>query len=137
MQSFSENFSVMACTLFFKMRERERLLFFYQSPFPLKSENCTTPQTPTQPPCPPSLPNFSLCTTSPPVKNQIFQWTLLIKLKVTKFIVKLSQFKCLVNSDKYIFVYNFFVFKCFRFCFNFYAKNGPPAERRGGGSTLS
>ena len=45
----------------------------------------------------------------PPVKNQIFQWTLIIKLKVTKFSVKLSQFKFLVNTDKNIFIYKFFL----------------------------
>ena len=32
-----------------------------------------------------------------------------MKLKVTKCLVKLSQFKFLVNADKNIFVYKFFV----------------------------
>ena len=78
-----------------------------------------------------------------PLKNQIFQRTPIIKLKVTKFLVKLSQFKFLVNTDKNIFVYKhfylynifvyFFVFKYFRFQFIFYAKTGPPAERGGEG----
>ena len=44
--------------------------------------------------------------TNPPKNKQIFHWTpKTLKLKVTKFLVKLSQFKFLVNTDKNIFVY--------------------------------
>ena len=44
----------------------------------------------------------------PSWKNQIFQWAPIIKLKVTKFLVKLSHFKFLFNTDKNIFVYKLF-----------------------------
>ena len=43
-----------------------------------------------------------------PLKNQTFQWTPIRKLKLTKFLVKLSLFK-LVNTDKNIFVYKLFL----------------------------
>ena len=43
-----------------------------------------------------------------PLKNHTFQWTPIRKLKLTKFLVKLSLFK-LVNTDKNIFVYKLFL----------------------------
>ena len=68
----------------------------------------------------------------PPLKKPDFSENLMIlklKVKVTKFLVKLSQFKFLVNTDENIFVYIFFVFRYFRFKFSFYAKALHPAER--------
>ena len=61
---------------------------------------------------------------TPTSKNRIFQWTAIFKffihnlphlLKVTKFLVKISQFM----TKKNIFVYKFFVIKYFRFQFIF------------------
>ena len=43
-------------------------------------------------------------------------------LKVTKILVKMSQFEFLVMTEKYIFIYNFFVIKYFRFWFIFNIK---------------
>ena len=43
-----------------------------------------------------------------PPKNQIFRWTSIIKLKVTKFLIKLSQFKFLVKQIKTFLFINFF-----------------------------
>ena len=41
-----------------------------------------------------------------PPKKQIFQWyPIILELKVTKCLGKLSQFKFLVNTDKNIFAY--------------------------------
>ena len=126
----------MACTLSSKMSERKHPLFFNRPPSPLNLKTV-------QHPPPPRPSTFSSCTLSPPKKIRFFQRTPIIKLKVTKFLVKLSQFKFLVNTDKNIFVYKhfylynifvyFFVFKYFRFQFIFYAKTGPPAERGGEG----
>ena len=99
-------------------------LFFYQTPFPLKSENCPTPT-----PCHHPI----LVRVSPPLlTNQIFQWTPIIKLKVTKFLVKLSQFKFLVNTDKNIFVFIFF-HEIFQILVYFLCKNWTPSRRRGWG----
>ena len=55
---------------------------------------------------------------------------MILKLKVTTFLVKLPQFKFLVNTDKNIFVYNFFFsLNISDFSFFFYAKIAPPAKR--------
>ena len=42
------------------------------------------------------------------MKKPEFSVNPIIKIKVTKFLVKLSQFKFLVNTDKNVFVYKFF-----------------------------
>ena len=83
--------NVKACTLSSKMRERTPHLFL---PGPLPPLNLKTVQTP-----PPLLVRVR----PPPWKNKIFQWTPIIKLKVTKFLIKFSQFKFLVNTDKDIY----------------------------------
>ena len=75
------------------MRERGYPLFFLPDS-PLKPENC-----PTSLHLPP-LANVP----SHPLKKSDFLANLYHKLKVTKFLVKLSQFKLLVNTDKNIFV---------------------------------
>ena len=115
----------MACTLSSKMREREYPFFFYRTPFPLKSENCPTPPSSTS----------SLCTPSPPpLKKSDFSVNTYKKLKVTKFLVQLSQFRFLVNTDKNIFFYKLFLslnISDFSL-FIFYAKTGSPAERGDG-----
>ena len=71
--------NVMECTLSLKMGEKTPPLFSQAlSSSPLKSANY-----PISP--------FSLCTPSP-LKKQIFQWTrIVLKLKVTKVLVKRSQ----------------------------------------------
>ena len=80
---------------------------------PYESANCPSPS---------FLENPSLyidfLSTSPP-KSQIFQWTpIMLKffiltpsflLKVTKFLVKISQFPFLVMPEKNIFVYKLFL----------------------------
>ena len=72
--------------------------------------------------------------TAPPFpflkKNQIFQWTPIIKLKLTKFLVKLSQFKFLVNTDKSIFVYKSFVWNISDFSLFFMQKLDPQQKER-------
>ena len=60
-----------------------------------------------------------------PLKNQIFQWIPILKLKKTKFLVKLSQFKFLINTDKNIFVYKFFVWNISDFSLFFMQKLDP------------
>ena len=77
------------------LQKWKRKHFFCYAPStpPLKSANC-----------PILPPPFSLRTPSS-FKNQIFQWTPIIKLKVTKFLFKLSQFNILVNTDQNVFVY--------------------------------
>ena len=47
-------------------------------------------------------------------------------LKVTKFLVKISQFKLLVVTEKNIFVYKCFAIKYFRFQFISYVKTASP-----------
>ena len=79
----------------------------------LKSANCPTPCL------------FSLRTLK---KNHISQSTpIILKLKVTKFLVELSQFKLLVNTDnKHFCLQAFFVMK---YSCIFYAKTVPQEER--------
>ena len=61
-------------------------------------------------------------------KNHISQSTpIILKLKVTKFLVELSQFKLLVNTDnKHFCLQAFFVMK---YSCIFYAKTVPQEER--------
>ena len=76
---------------------------------------------------------------NPPPKNWIFQWTSIILnflslteshlLKVTKFLVKISQFKFLFMTEKNIFVCKLFVIKYFRFSFIFYVKPPTPLKK--------
>ena len=54
----------------------------------------------------------------------------MIKLKLTKFLVKLSQFKFLVNTDKNIFI---FFHEIFQILVYFLCKNWTPVEGGGGG----
>ena len=82
------------------MREREQNLFLNRLPSPLNLKTVQPHTTQTL---------FLVYVPPPPLKNQIFQWTPIIKLKVTKFLVTLSQFKFLFNTDKNIFLYNIFL----------------------------
>ena len=47
-------------------------------------------------------------------------------LKVTKFLVKITQFELLVMTEKYFCLYTFFVVKYFRFYFIFYVEIATP-----------
>ena len=91
----------MACTLSSKMRERERNLFLNRLSSPLNLKTV-------QPPPPPPSKTHLVHVRPNPLKNQIFPGTTIIKLKVTKFLVTLSHFKFLLNTDKSIFLYNIF-----------------------------
>ena len=94
---------------------------FYQTHFPLKPENCQNPH------CSPLVP-----VTPHPLRNQIFQWTPIIKLKVTKFLVKPPQFKFLVNTDKNIFFFWIFL-KMFQILAYFLCKIWTPTRKKGRG----
>ena len=106
------------------MWEREHPLLFYQAPFPLKSENCPT--------LPPPTAHFYFVYPLSPLKNQIFQWIPILKLKVTKFLVKLSQFKFLLNTDKNIFVYKLFLFLNISDVSFFFMQKLDPQQKEGG-----
>ena len=88
------------------MTEREHP-FFTRPPYPLILKNC-----------PPLL-----------QKIRFFSEPPIIKLKLTKFLVKLSQFKFLVNTDKNIFVYKFFVWNISDFSLFFMQKLAPRRKR--------
>ena len=78
--------------------EGERIPPLFLPDSPLKLENCpTTPHLPPLAHVPPH-----------PLKKSDFSANPYHKLKVTKFLVKLSQFKLLVYTDKNIFVYKLF-----------------------------
>ena len=76
------------------------------------------PAPPTPPPPPPPI--FCFFVKPSPPKNGIFQWAPIIfkclsltpshLLKVTKFLVRFSQFKFLVMTKKNIFVYKLFLY---------------------------
>ena len=89
---------------------------FSSSPPPLKSANWPSPTPRFFRRFPPI---YCFFVNTPPPKNRVFQWTLIIfkffiltpshLLKVTKFLVKISQFKFLLMTEKNIFVGKLFL----------------------------
>ena len=73
----------------------------------------------------------------PPKKNQIFQWTpVILKLKATKFLVKLSPFKSLVNTDKSIFIDKIFLSSNISDFSLFFMQKLQPQQKEGWGTML-
>ena len=110
----------------------ENTLFFYHTPSPL---NVKTVQAPFYHHCCHPLLG---CVPPSPLKNQIFQWTPILKLKVTKFLVKLSQLKFLVKQIKIFLFIKFFGLQIFQILVDFVCKDWSPSRKRGwrGGGAL-
>ena len=112
----------------FQNEEERTPSLFLPDPFTLKSENC--------PPTPfhhhRHCPLLGRVLPSP-LKNQIFQWTPIIKLKVTKSWVKFSQLKFLVKQIKIFLFINFFCLQIFQILVYFVSKDWTPSRKRGWG----
>ena len=108
--------------------------FFLPSPY-LKLANCPSPR-----PFLDNSPSILVFVNSPlPPKSQIFQWAPKILmffilnpsyfLKVTKFLVKMSQFEFLVMTEKNVLLINFFCHEIFQIWIYFLWENCNPQKK--------